>query len=127
MRNVAFNQCQKDVELLKNRVKDMENEVMKFEQNAAEVSNVLSCTMNQLLQYHRDYESMPSKCDLDRSNMRTIQFNLQKRHDLLTDHISLCKSVKERSERVAAITQELADINEYTVQLFQNLAGILSE
>ena len=127
MRNVAFSQCQKDVELLKRRVEELEEEIEKFDKNSKEVSNVLACSINELLKYHEGYEQIDNLCDSHREKMKTIQFNLQKRHDLLNDHISLCTSVRERSDKISTVTQELADINEYTVQLFQNLASIFRE
>ena len=127
MRDVAFNHCKKDVELLKKRVKELEDEIVRFDKNSKEVSNVLACSINELLSYHQGYEKMENLCDADKEKIKTIQFNLQKRHDLLNDHISLCKSVKERSDKICAVTQELADINNYTVNLFQNLASIFRE
>lgn len=127
MRSVAFNQCQKEVENLKKKVGELNREICEFEKNSNEVSNVLACNINELLKYHKGYENMGELCQKDRNKMKMIQFNLQKRHDLLNDHISLCKSVKERSNKISAITEELEGINTYMVELFENLNTIFYE
>lgn len=127
MRNVAFDRCKKDVELLKKRIKELEEQVILFDKNSEEVSDVLSCGINKLLYYHKGWENVKTLCDADKEKIKSLQFNLHKRHDLLNDHISLCKSVKERSDRISTFTQELTDINEYTVNLFQNLSSEFTE
>jgi len=127
MRNVAFNKCHKDVQDLKQRIKELEKEVVEFDKISSEVSNVLSCTINNLETFHGQYEDLNELCDKDKQKLKTIRFNLQKRHDLVNDHVNLCKAVKERSDKIAELTQELRDINEYSVRLFTGLNSIFTE
>lgn len=127
MRNVAFNHCQKDVDLLKSRLNMLDAEVDKFDKISNEVSNSLACTIETLEQYHEGYSAKPTLCNEDLDKLRRLRFNLQKRHDLLSDHIGLCKAVKERSDKIAALTREITELNQYASTLFAGINGELIE
>ena len=69
MRNVAFNKCHKDVQDLKQRIKELEKEIVEFDKISSEVSNVLSCTINNLETFHGQYEDLNELCDKDISKV----------------------------------------------------------
>lgn len=127
MRNVAFNSCMKEVEALKKYANEMNQEIQRFDQISTEVSNVLSCTINDLENMHDTYEKQGAKCQKDIENVQSIRFNLNKRHDLVNDHISNCHSMRERAEKVRALTEELKALNDFSQTLFTGLSSVFTE
>lgn len=127
MRNVAFNSCVKEVADMKTHAEELEKEIERFDKVSSEVSNVLSCTINDLENMHESYETRGTKCAKDLENVRLIRFNLAKRNDLTLDHIALCHSMKERSLKIAALRDELKALNDFSQTLFTGLSTVFTE
>ena len=127
MRNVAFNSCSKDVENMKRRLSDLENEIHKFDSISKEVSSSLSCSINDLENMHSSYEKRGVKCQKDTENIRAIRFNLNKRADLLNDYMAMCHSMRDRSEKISVLSEELRQLNEFAQTLFTGLSSVFVE
>ena len=127
MRNIAFNSCSKDVESMRHNANELQEEINKFGEISSEVSNVLSCTIDELEKMYSDYEKIGSKCEKDLENMKIIQFNLNVRQNLNSDYIALCHSMRERSSKIKVLVEELKSLNEFSKTLFTGIKGVLIE
>jgi len=127
MRNVAFTSCMKEVVSLKKYSKELNEEIQRFDKISSEVSNVLASTINDLEDMHDVYEKTGAKNQKDIDNVRSIRFNLNKRHDLVNDHIANCHSMRERSEKVRVLAEELKALNDFSETLFTGLSNVFTE
>jgi len=127
MRNVAFNSCCKDVEMMKSGVDDLQKEICRFGEISGEVSHVLSCTISELENMYNVYEKQEVKCEKDLKNMQAIQFNLCKRNELSVDYIAMCHSMRERSQKIKMLAEELKSLNEFSETLFTGLSSVFTE
>jgi len=127
MRNIAFNTCVKDVETMKNNMMKLEKEINRFDKISKEVSKSLSETINYLENTHSKYEKYGAKTEKDVENVRAIRFNLNKRHELFQDYAAMCHSMKERSEKIAVLSEELEELNEFAETLFTGLSSVFTE
>lgn len=127
MRNVAFNACCKDVVDMKTNVENLKKEIERFSEISNEVSQVLSCTIGELENMYTVYEKKGAKCETDMKNMQAIQFNLSKRNELSADYIAMCHSMRERSEKIQILAEELKSLNEFSETLFTGLSSVFTE
>jgi hypothetical protein len=127
MRNVAFTSCMKEVESMKKYANELNEEIQRFDKISTEVSNVLTCTINDLENMHDAYEKQGAKCQKDVDNVKSIRFNLNKRHDLVNDHIANCNSMRERAEKVRVLAEELKSLNDFSQTLFTGLSSVFTE
>ena len=127
MRNVAFNSCMKDVLGMKKNSLALQHEIERFDKIAVDTSNVLTCTITELENLHNKYEKHGTKCQKDIDNLRSVRFNLAKRNELTVDFISLCHSMRERSQRIAVLSEELRSLNDYAETLFNGISHVLTE
>jgi hypothetical protein len=128
MRNIAFTSCMKDVFAMKKSAADLQNEIERFDKISTEVSNVLSCTINELENMHAAYEKQGAlRCEKDAANLRAIKFNLNKRSDLTSDYIALCHSMRERAQKIAILKEEIKALNDFSQTLFTGLSSVFAE
>jgi len=127
MRNIAFESSMKDVKQMKHHVSELHSEVQKFDELASSISNGLTQTIGQLEEYHRIFENRGIRNPDEAEKMASIRFNLGKRNELLIDYISLCHSMRDRSDKVALLSSEIRDINEYMKALFEGINSVLVE
>jgi hypothetical protein len=128
MRNIAFNSCMKDVVAMKKSSAELQGEIERFDKISTEVSNVLSCTINELEEMHAAYEKRGVvRCDKDAANLRAIKFNLAKRADLTSDFIALCHSMRERAQKIAVLKEEIKALNDFSQTLFTGLSSVFTE
>ena len=76
---------------------------------------------------HSKYEKHGTRCEKDVKNLRAIRFNLNKRQDLFQDYIAMSHSMRERSEKIAVLSEELKNLNEYAETLFTGLSSVFTE
>ena len=88
---------------------------------------MLNSTIGELETMHSRYECVGTKCQQDVENINSIRFNLVKRNDLVSDHIALCHSMKERAEKIKVLTEEIHDLNTFSKTLFSGINFILTE
>jgi len=127
MRNIAFNSCSKDLDAMKNNLFHLDDEIHKFDKISKEVSSALSCSINSLENMYSAYEKRGVKCQKDMENVRAIKFNLNKRSDLLNDYIAMCHNMRNRSEKIAVLAEEIRQFNEYAQLLFTGLSSVFIE
>lgn len=127
MRNVAVNSCIKDVEIMKHNLTNLDKEVHRFDEISTKVSNTLSHTIDELETMHQKFEKRGVRNPEEEQKKKSIQFNLNKRHDLFTDHIALCHSMRERSAKIAALVEEIKSLNNFAEALFDNLGKVFVE
>ena len=127
MRNIAFNSCNKDVLSMKRNLENLEKEINKFAEISNKVSSSLSSSISQLEKMHDDYEKRGTRCNKDVENLRCIRFNLNKRHELFQDYTAMCHSMRERSEKIAVLSEELRSLNEFAETLFTGLSSVFTE
>jgi hypothetical protein len=126
MRQVTFASCMKDLDMMRQTAKELGDEIENFDKISKEVSTVLECTIGDLEKMSDAYDNKV-KTEKDYEKIRMIQFNLQKRNDLMLDHAALCHSMRERAVKLAAIKEEIKSLNEYSKTLFTGLKGVFSE
>lgn len=127
MRNVAFGQANRDTENLVNATKSFNAEIKRFDTNQRLISTSLNKTINELERIHAQYKRSPPASDKERANLRSVQYNLRKRHDLVVDFIKLSESVNDRTDRVKELAGEVKSLNDYAEKLFAGLDGVYQE
>lgn len=124
MRNVAFNYYTKERSELVENIKKLNKEVERFEKSSEEYSKQLSSTINELENMNAIYEKQKTK---NYENIKSIKYNLSKRHDLYLDYITLCSAMKERSDKIAALSDEIKILNDFSENLFAGLGYVFTE
>ncbi len=127
MRNVAFNSCMKEVTDLKKYANELNVEIERFDKISSEVSNVLASTIDYLETVHDKYEKKGISTTKDKANLKAIRFNLNKRHDLVNDHIANCHSMRERAEKIRVLSEEIKALNDFSETLFTGLSSVFTE
>ena len=127
MRNVSFQSCKKEIITMENSVKELQNEISKFEQKSKEVGSVLSSSIADLENQHEKFDLRGAKTSNDIEKLKLIRFNLAKRNDLTLDYIALCHSMKERAVKIANLKDEIKAFNDFSETLFHGIDKVLTE
>ena len=127
MRNAAFGQTNKHTSDLLKAEKRLQNEVSRYNKIQKKVSNSLNKTIAQLESIHGQYKKSPPESDIERENVRSVQFNLRKRHDMVVDYLKLSESVNSRVARIEELTGEIQSLNDYADKLFIGLDSVYKE
>ena len=127
MRNASFGQVSQDTSGLVNATKSLNNEISRFNANQKAISASLTNTIAQLEKIHAQYKRSPPTSDHERAKLRSVHYNLRKRHDMVVDHLKLSESVNSRVDRIRELSGEVKALNDYTEKLFAGLDGVYSE
>ena len=127
MRNASFGQVSQDTSGLVSATKSLNNEISRFNTNQKAISASLTNTIAQLEKIHAQYKKSPPSSDHERSKLRSVHYNLRKRHDMVVDHLKLSESVNSRVDRIRELSGEVKALNDYTEKLFAGLDGVYSE
>ncbi len=127
VRNIAFESSMRDVNNMLKNTNALEREIKTFGELSNKISTDLHNTITELENYYSEYMARGITNSSHAEKLKTIKFNLAKRNELLVDYISLCHSMRERSHKVAVLTQEIADINVHMKNLFSGINSILIE
>lgn len=127
MRNVAFNTCTKELDVLKQSTSELQKEIDRFLDLSQKVAASLKNTIEQLETMNNQYETQGIKTEKHAEKLKLIRFNLAKRNDLILDYISLCDGMKERSEKLESIKNEIRDLNDFSDNLFSGLTNVFKE
>ena len=118
MRMAAFQQIERDAKELTAAATALEQQVARFHNIQHLVSNSLQTTTNQLERIHENYKRSPPSTDLERAKLRSVHYNLRKRHDLVIDDLRLAETVTERTDRIRELIGEIKSLNDYADRLF---------
>ena len=127
MRNASFGQVSQETSGLVGATKSLNNEISRFNANQKAISASLTNTISQLEKIHNQYKKSPPVSDHERSKLRSVHYNLRKRHDMVVDHLKLSESVNSRVDRIRELSGEVKALNDYTEKLFAGLEGVYSE
>jgi len=127
MRNVAFRQADRDAENLLDAVRNLDQEIARFNTNQKDVSAKLSRTISQLEEIHQDYQRDPPSTAETKKAYRSVQYNLRRRNDLVIDHLKLSESVTSRMDRIKELVGEIKSLNDYGEQLFAGVEFVYQE
>ena len=127
MRNIAFQSCVKDVNMMMENTGKLGREVERFAKKSREVAGDLENTIKYLEDMHDKYIETGAKTETDLANLKAIRFNLNKRADLQSDFISLCHSMRERAQRISILEEEIRQLNDFSEALFTGLPYIFTE
>lgn len=127
VRNIAFESSMRDVLNMKKNSDMLEKQINVFNEISKNISSDLHNTISELEKYYNEYMARGINNSLHAEKLKTIKFNLAKRNELLVDYISMCHSMRERSDKVAVLAQEVSDINTHMKNLFSGLNTILIE
>lgn len=127
MRNAVFDNCSKESsKLLYEQLKAVEEQIQRFQAKSSETATALKTRINELENMLEVYERKGIK-PKDEEKVRLIKFNLQKRHELMQDHMSLCHNIRSRANHLKQVASELKEYNDYAENLFQNLDYVFRE
>ena len=112
---------------MKMALEGLQKEVERFDAIQAVTSKTLSSTIDQLENIHDQYKIRPPTCKSEQCKLKSVRFNLRKRHDLTNDFLSLCQSASQRTDRVKELKDELKSLNDYATQLFTGIETVLAE
>lgn len=127
MRNAVFDNCSKESsKLLYEQLKAVEEQIQRFQTKSGETATALKTRINELENMLEVYERKGIKAK-DEEKVRLIKFNLQKRHELMQDHMSLCHNIRSRANHLKQVASELKEYNDYAENLFQNLDYVFRE
>jgi len=121
MRNVAFNQASRDTSMLVEATNGLNNEARRFAMSQKNNSEKLKTTIDQLETVHETMKRRPPVTDKGRANLRSVRYNLRRRHDLVIDHLKLSEAVNARIHRVRELLGEIKTLNDYGDRLFEGL------
>lgn len=127
MRNVSFDQAKKDTETLVGATDNLNNEIKRYEVNHKIISSTLAKTIRSLETIHEQYKKSPPANDFEKTKLRSVYYNLRKRHDMVVDHLKLAESVNSRVDRVNELTGEVRSLNNYAEKLFAGMDGVYQE
>jgi len=127
MRNVAFSSCSKEVTAMKDYVSELQREILRFDNISNQVTEILSSSIAELEKMHDHFNTHGTRSPREAENLKSIRFNLAKRNDLTLDYIALCHSMKERSNKIAALRDELRAFNDFSQSLFTGVDSVLIE
>lgn len=127
MVNAVFDNCSKESsKFLFDNLKAVEEQIQRFQNKSNETATALKTRINELENMLEVYERKGIK-PKDEEKVRLIKFNLQKRHELMQDHMSLCHNIRSRAHHLKVIATELKEYNDYAENLFQNLDYVFRE
>ena len=127
MRNVSFSSCNKEVITIKEHISSLQKEIIRFDNIAKQVTEILSSSIGELEKMHEYYNVHGTRTASEVEKLKAIQFNLAKRNDLALDYIALCHSMKERSIKIAALRDELKAFNDFSQTLFTGIDSVFVE
>ena len=118
MRIAAFRQIEKDTKELIEAAKALDQQVARFQNIQHLVSNSLENSTHMLENIHENYKRSPPTTDRERKNLRSVHFNLRKRHDLVVDDLRLAEDVNTRTTEIKELVGEIKSLNDYADRLF---------
>jgi len=121
MRNAAFGQVNRDTTNLLESSNGLNNEVRRFDAKQKSVASKLTSTIEQLETAHEALKRKPPVTDKARANLRSVRYNLRRRHDLVTDHLKLAEAVNSRLDRIKELLGEVKTLNDYSDRLFEGV------
>lgn len=121
MRNVEFNQASRDSSMLVEATNALNNEARRFAISQKSNADKLKTTIDQLETVHETMKRRPPVTDKARANLRSVRYNLRRRHDLVIDHLKLSEAVNSRIHRVKELLEEIKTLNDYGDRLFEGL------
>jgi hypothetical protein len=121
MRNISFNQANKDTKELLAATNELNQEVQRFDNNQKVISSKLSTTIKQFEDLHDHFKRHPPTTDKKKELQRSVHYNLRKRNDMVIDHIQYSEAVNSRIEKIKELTGEIRNLNDYAEQLFSGL------
>lgn len=121
MRNTEFSSAAKDTQELAQASSDLHTHVKRYQKGQHYVSSTLSSTIADLEKLDRKYKQDPPSSDIEKNNHRLIHYNLRRRHDLVMDHIKISEAVNNRLNRIKELSQEIAELNDYSNSLFKDI------
>ncbi len=127
MRNASFGQTNKDTKDLVNAEQNLQNAVNRYNKIQTNISHSLNKTIDQLEKIHEQYKRSPPTSDKEKENIRSVHYNLRKRHDLAIDYLKLSESVNSRVHRIKELTGEIESLNDYADKLFVGLDFLFTE
>ena len=118
MRTAGFQQVERDTKELLAATTALEQQVSRFHNIQHLVANSLQSTTSQLEKIHENYKRSPPTTDSERTKLRSVHYNLRKRHDLVIDDLRLAENVNDRTERIRELVGEIKSLNDYADRLF---------
>ena len=125
MRNVAFGQSLHDTKALVDSSKDLHNEVLRHQANHEFIASGLNKSIADLEGHHENYRG--SDLADDKKTLRSIHYNLRKRHDMTVDHLRFNEAINSRLERIRELTAEIAVLNDQIERIFKGVDSTLFE
>lgn len=121
MRNVSFSQANFQTTNLVDATTALNNEVYWFSASQRMNAGKLTTTIEQLETAHETMKRKPPVTDKGRANLRSVRYNLRRRHDLVVDHLKLSEAVNSRINRVRELLGEIKTLNDFGDRLFEGL------
>ena len=63
----------------------------------------------------------------ERAKLRSVHYNLRKRHDMVVDYLKLSESVNNRVDRIRELSGEIKALNDYGEKLFEGVDSVYNE
>lgn len=127
MRNVAFNQCNKEANSLIASVKDLNSELNRYKKNQRSIALTLTKTIKQLETIHSAFQRKPPTTEVQKENLRLVHFNLRKRHDFVIELLKSCEKVNAKRDKIRELKNEIKETNDFNDSLFEGLDGVFTE
>jgi hypothetical protein len=128
LRNVALNSCDENVSGLRDSIDKLKVGIDQFVIYRKQVVETLASTIRYLdnvnSQYGNNGEIMNAD---DQANIRTIRFNLRKRHNLVLELVRLSETLCARKFQVDNLLQDVTELNQEASRLFTGIGGVMEE
>ena len=127
LRNVALSSTDENVCGLRNAVSDLKKGIDQFDSYRKQVLETLASTLRYLDNVNSQYVNSEVLNVEDQANVRTIRFNLRKRHDLILELIRMSEALCQRKFQIDNLLQDVTELNQEASRIFAGIGGVMEE
>ncbi len=125
--NINIDQCRQTTEDLE---KSLQRLVFTYSSMSSRLNLIfgqLVATINQLQQYQQSYLNRELTSPIERETYAKINFNLKKRHDMLTELFSLCNKTELFQKHFNDLVSDIDQVNNTLHSRFTNISNVYIE
>ena len=106
IRNATYKACVEDMRKTDRICEDMKTKFKTFTGTVDIAFRKLGTSIRELEKYRMGYDNVPPQNDEQREKLRTLAFNLRRRHDMLVDLLRICTQMPGYADQLQDIGEE---------------------